>query len=654
MLNFVRRKASKWVAVAILFLVLLAMVVTGFGTDGMGGLGGLAGSGGPTGDTLATVDGRKITDPEVTDLVNRQFSQARQQQPNLTLAAFIESGAYEQLVNQLVVGAAIENFGRAQGLVVSRQMVDREIVNIPAFRNFAGQFDENLFRQQLNAQRMTEAQVRDDITRSLMQRQLLAPIALGARSSDGIAREYANLLLERRRGTIGVVPVELVTQGINPSDADVAAYYTRNRTRLSIPERRVVRYAMIGREQIAAQAAATDAEVQAYYREHQAEYGPRQTRSLQQVVLPDQAAANAFVQRVRGGTPFADAASAAGFSAQDITFTSQTQQQFTEATNADVARQAFAAAQDAVVGPIRTEFGFNVVKVVGIENSAARPLANVRVEIAQAIEQRKTADLLSALVARVEDAVADGSNLEEVARTNNLQMVTTPPITAAGQAPGQTFIIPPQLQPMVRAAFDIDPDDPEPVVETVEEGRRFVLVGIDRVVPSAPPPLAQIRDQVRAMLIREQALGRARQVAQGIVDRLNRGTAPAQAFAGANVSGLPAPRPIDMRRMEISRGGQQVPPPLLAMFSLPQGRGRIVPAPNGAGWFVVFHAERTAGDASQQPQLITTTRNEFSNSAADEFAQQFARAVELRGNVQRNAEAIQRTRARLSGEAVAQ
>src|SRR5690606_24716181 len=136
--------------------------------------------------------------------------------------------------------------------------------------------------------------------------------------------------------------------------------------------------------------------------------------------------------------------------------------------------------------------------------------------------------------------------------------------------------------------------------------------------------------------------------------RLNRGTAPAQAFAGANVSGLPAPRSIDMRRMEISSGGQQVPPPLLAMFSLPQGRGRIVPAPNGAGWFVVFHAERTAGDASQQPQLITTTRNEFSNSAADEFAQQFARAVELRGNVQRNAEAIQRTRARLSGEAVAQ
>ena len=39
-------------------------------------------------------------------------------------------------------------------------MVDREIVNIPAFRNFAGQFDEATFRQALQGQNITEAQLR--------------------------------------------------------------------------------------------------------------------------------------------------------------------------------------------------------------------------------------------------------------------------------------------------------------------------------------------------------------------------------------------------------------------------------------------------------------------------------------------------------------
>ncbi|MDQ8757966.1 SurA N-terminal domain-containing protein [Sphingosinicella sp. LHD-64] len=650
MLAFARKKASKWIAIALLGLVLVAMVVTGFGTDGMGGLGGLGG-GGQSGERLARVDGRSVTEPELNDLINRQFNQARQQQPTLTMAAFLEMGAFEGLLNQLVTGAAIQGFGEGQGLTVSQRMVDREIVNIPAFRNFTGQFDENTFRQALQSQNITEAALRQDISRALMQRQLLGPIALGARAPDGVAREYANLLLERRRGTIGVVPAELLAQGINPTDAQIAAFYTRNRSRFALPERRVVRYAMIGRERIAAQARATDAEIAAYYRENQAQFGPSQTRSLQQVVLPDQNAANAFVQRVRGGASFADAAAQAGFSAQDITFPSQSQQQFTEASSADVARQAFAAAQDALVGPVRTELGFHVVRVVAIENSPARPLQNVRAEIAQAIEQRKTADLMSALVTRVEDGLAERSSMEEVARANGLQLVTTPPITAAGQVIGQTWVLPPELQPLLRAAFEIDPEDPEPVVETVTPNERFALVGVDRVIPSAAPPLVQIRDQVRAAVMQELALARARQVAQGIVDQINRGTAPAQAFSAAQPR-IPAPQSVDMRRLEISRGGQQVPPPLLALFTLPQGRARIVPAPNGAGWFIVHHAERTAGDASEQPQLIATTRNEFSSSAAEEMAQQFARAVEARTQVERNQDAIQRMRARLAGNAL--
>ena len=50
-----------------------------------------------------------------------------------------------------------------------------------------------------------------------------------------------------------------------------------------------------------------------------------------------------------------------------------------------------------------------------------------------------------------------------------------------------------------------------------------------------------------------------------------------------------------MRRLEISRANQQVPPPLLTLFSLPQGRARVLAAPERSGWFVVLHAQRTPG-----------------------------------------------------------
>lgn len=646
MLASVRKSARSWAAAAILFIALVAIVITGFGTGGLGGIDALSGKAG-SGDALATVAGRRLEEQQVNQVINREYSDARQQQPELPMATFLAS-AFNPIVDQLILALAVQDFGEDQGLVVSQRMIDREIVNIPAFHNVAGQFDQNIFQQALQQRGVTEAELRDDIRKSLMQRQLLAPIARGAAAPEGLAREYANLLLERRRGAIGVVPTELLREGITATDAEVAAYFQANRARFTIPERRVIKYAMIGAEQIAGQARATDAEIAAYYRENQATYGPRETRDLYSIVLPDQAAAQRFAASVRGGAAFTAAAQQAGFAPADITVNNQSREQFAGVTSAEVATAAFGAAQGAVAGPVRSPLGFHVVQVQRINRTEPRSLESVRGEIVQAIEQRKRADALATLVGRVEDQLADGASIEDVARAERLQLVTTPPITSTGQSPDQPFVFPPEMQPLLRSAFELDPEDPEPVVEQIVPNERFALIGLDRVVPAAPPPLAQIKDQVRQALIQQKALTRARGIADQIAQRINGGMAPAQAFAQAGVR-LPAPETVEMQRLEIARGGQQVPPPLLTLFSLPQGRARVLEAPNGAGWFVVHHAQRTPGNASTQPQLIATTRTEFSSSAAGELAEQFARAVEKAVEVERNQAAIEATRQRLLG-----
>ena len=368
MLSFARKKLSRWLAIGLLGFVLIAMVITGFGTDGMGGLGAVGG-GAQAPTTLAEVGDSTITEQEFSDILTRQFQQARQQQPTLDMATFLASGAFDQILNSMIVGAAVSEFGAEQGLVASQRMVDREIVNIPQFRNFAGQFDQATFRQALAGQNLTEAQLREDIARSLIQRQLLGPIALGGRVPEGLARQYANLLLERRQGTIGLVQASAFTQGINPSPAEVAQFYNQNRGRFMIPERRVVRFAMIGPDQIAAAAQATEQEIQAYYRQNAARYGPGETRTLQHLVLQDQRAAQAAVQQLRGGASFADVASRAGFAASDLTYPNLTQAAFAGQAAPEIAQAAFAAnaAQGAVVGPIAAQGTFHVVRVEAIQ-----------------------------------------------------------------------------------------------------------------------------------------------------------------------------------------------------------------------------------------------------------------------------------------------
>lgn len=645
MLAIFRKGITAKIFIGVLALGLFAIVITGFGTGGIGGLDSLAPTG--RGDTLASVEGRSLTEQEASDVINRQYVQARREQPDLDMGAFLNE-AYEPLVSQLIVGLALQAFGEAQGLVVTPRMIDREIVNIPAFRNFTGQFDEATFRQALQSQNVTEAQLREDIGRQLMQRQLLGPVARGAFVPEGIAREYANLLLERRRGTIGMVPTEAMRAGIEPTPQQLAQFYQRSRARFTIPERRVVQYAMFGPEQVAEAARATEPEIAEFYRRNTAQFGPRETRTVQSIVLTDQAAAQAFVQRVRGGASFVDAAGQAGFSASDVTFADQTREQFAEEVPEAVANAAFSAPQGELAGPIRSDLGFHVVRVERIARTPGRPLAAVRDEIAQAIQQRKLGDALNDLVGRLEDRIADGASLVEAARAERLEVVTTPPITAAGQVPGQQWPMPPELQGMLTNAFEIDAEEPEPVIEEVVANQRFALLGLERVIPATVPPLAEIQAQVRETYIRQRAIERGRQVADQIVARIQGGMSPSQAFAQAQPR-IEAPRAVNLQRLEISQSGQQAPAALVTLFSIPQGQAQIMAGPNGVGWIIVHHAERTPGNVADRPELIATTRAEFANSAAEELAQQFARAIELASEVERNEEAMQRTRRRLLG-----
>lgn len=652
MISNFRKSLRSWATIGLLLLALIAIVVTGFGTGGFGGIDSLGGGKSSDGSpTLATVEGKAITATQVNDLVNRAFIRARQQQPTLDMATFLAQDTYNQVLEQTIMAHAIEAFANRQGIVISRTMVDREIANIPAFRNLTGQFDENVFRQQLQTLNLTEAKLREDIMQSLVQRQLLGPVALGGRVPDGVAREYANLLLERRTGMIAVVPTELVASTINPTDAEIAAYYNSHRAAFTIPERRVIKYAVIGPEQAANVPAATEAEIAAVYRASPLRFGARETRTIQSIVLPSQQAANAFAAQVRGGTSFVAAAQQAGFAAADVTFTDQTRTQFAGVTNPAIAASAFSAAQGAVVGPTRSELGYHVVRVDHITTVAARPLETVRGEITAFINQRKRAEALATLVQQSEEQLSNGASFEEVARAHGLTIVTTPPVTATGQAVGGApWTAPPELAPLLRAAFDIDPDDPEPAIETITANQRFAMVGINRVVPAAPAPLAEITQQVRAALVQERARQATRQIADRIVQRINSGTPPAQAFAEAQPR-ITNARQVDLRRGEINRQGQETPPPLLVLFSLPQGRARVVPAENNAGWFIVVHQTRTPGDASTNTALIQQVHTQFNRGVSEEMAQQMARAIQLRSEVVRNEAAIATARQQLSGNA---
>ena len=645
MFSFFRRGITAKIMLIFLGLALFAMVVTGFGTGG-GGLGDIGGLGG---STVAKVDGEAITAKQVTDQAQQALERARQQQPELDMARFVSGGALEEITNQMIDLAATVSFARDQGLAVSKRMIDAEIARIPQFRNLAGEFDRAAFDELLRQEGITEQQLREDIAGRLLQRQLLLPMVSSAHVPQTIANQYASLLLEQRTGMIGVVPTQAMGPGREPTDQEVAAFYNENKARYTIPERRVLRYATFGPEQVAAQAKATDQEIQAAYRQNPA-YQARETRRLSQVILPDEPAARAFAQKLAGGTGFAQAASQAGFAPADTSLGEQSKEAFTRLANAAVANAAFSAAEGATTAPIRSELGWHIVRVDDVTTEPARPLGEVRGEIAAQIEQQKTQNALTDFAAAIEEAIADGQSLEEVARARGLELRETPPITATGQAPGNAEWRPTaEIAPLLESGFQLEPGD-EPVIETIAENERFALLSVGSVTQAAAPPLAQIAPRVKADLIGRRASERARAVAASIAAKINSGTPPAEAFREAEVE-LPAPQPVKAVRREIAREGGQVPPPLRMLFSLPKGKARLVPAPNGQGWFVVALQEVVPGDASKEPAIAEALRGEFANILGNEYGEQFTAAVRAEAEVKRNEDALQKLKSELTGGA---
>ncbi|HEX8223362.1 MAG TPA: peptidyl-prolyl cis-trans isomerase [Allosphingosinicella sp.] len=642
MLSSFRRGLMAKLMLGVLFLTLVAMVITGFGTGG-GGLGDL---GGLRAGTVASVEGEKITGERLRDETQRQFERVRREQPELDLAAFLSRGSMEEVLDQLLDLTAITVFGREQGLGVSREMIDRDIAGVPAFQDLTGRFDDATFRRVLAQERLTEQQLRDDLQARLIQRQLVLPVAGSAYVPNAIAQQYASLLLEQRSGIVGAVPSAAMGTGAEPTEAELTAFYRTSQARYTIPERRVLRYALFGAEQVAAASQATDAEIQAAYRQNPA-YAARETRSLSQVVLQNEAAARAFAQKVAGGTAFAAAALQAGYGPADTALGVNTREALAGKSSPQVAAAAFAAAKGATVGPIRSPFGWHVLRVDDVVVNPARPLAAVRGDIAAQIQQRKAADAISDLAARIEEAIGDGSSFEEIVAAQKLAIVETPPVTARGAAPDNPgWQAPAELQPLLEGAFAVEPGD-DPAVETVQENQRYALVAVARAIPAAAPPLARIRDRVKADLIARRASERARAVATAIVAKINAGTAPAQAFASAGVK-LPPVQPLTATRRDIARQNAQVPPPMAMMFSLPRGKARLLPAPDGRGWFVVYLERIVPGDARREPGLIEAVRGQFAQILGDEYARQFTGAIRSSLEVKRNDEAVRKLRTELT------
>ncbi len=642
MLASFRRLSKSKIGTGIMAAVLLA-ILAGFALADLSNFGtGIPGFGLGS-STLAKVGGEEITEKEMSDAMERHLSQVRQQNPNADYRSIV--GDVDPLLAEMVDQGAIIAFTDKYGFAISKRLIDAEIANLPGVRGLNGKPSVQGYQQLLAQNRLTDAQVRRQLAAQIAARYLLLPLSAVARVPVGVAAPYAQMLLEEREGQAAVVPFTAFTADLKPTDADVQRYYTANHNRYMVPEQRVVRFARIGPEQVA-NVSATDQEIEAYYKANQTVYATKDTRDLTQVVVPDQATANAIAARAKAGAKLAAAAAPAGANAAVSSPMGQTREAYAAVAGAKVAAAAFSAPSGAIVGPVQSDFGWTVIKVESVKTIGGKSLAAAKAEIAAKLTEEKRKEALEDLVDKVQDSVEGGSNFSEVAAESKLPVTTTPLVMANGTSRADpAYKLPPELAAALKSGFDIAPSD-QPEVASLPDKSGYVMVSPSEVVAAAPEPLAKIRDRVVGDWTAAQGLARARTAAAGIAARASQGMSLADAVKQSGAA-LPI-QPLKARRVEIAQANPQAVGPLRALFSLSAGKARMVPDAQGRGFFVVKVDKINPANSLAALPLIGQMRGELQQATSDDYARQFVSAIREDIKVRRNESAIQALKRRFA------
>jgi peptidyl-prolyl cis-trans isomerase D len=645
MISLLRRLVNSTVG-KVIFLLMLVGIALSFAMADVTSLGhsfSFAGSR----DFAARVDGETMSAADLESAIRRGYRNAQRQNPALTLEQFIAQGGATQVYDEQVSSMTLRAYARRSGLVPSKTQVDTLIASIPAFQDAAGKFSQDAYRTLLQREGYTDKSLREELSLQIIRNQLMAPSISATKFPTDMTVPYVALLLESRSGRIAVVPSELLAPRTAPDAKTLAAFYARNGARFALPEARRLRYAVIDEQRFADAAKPTEAEIAASYRQNQATYGASEKRALRQLILPTEAAARAVADKVRGGQTLSQAAQTTGLAVSDVPATARAA--LASATSDAIATQAFAAAQGALVGPVKGPLGWQLFEVASILKSPARTLDQVRGEIAGQIAARKEAQLLGDFTGKIDDQIGEGSTFDELAKANGLSVVTTGLLAADGQPIGGGQPADADSRALLRAAFAME-EDAEPQLVPIVADKRIALLDVAEVRASAPPPLDQVRAEVTRAWALDQGQRRARQIAETIRAAVTRGTPLEQALTAAGAP-LPPVRPVTASRADIARAGGQVPPALALLFSMRKGSVKALALPQDQGYLLIQLDQLRTTDPRTQPALLEDTRGQLARIAGEEYAEQLARSFEAQVGTERNPAVLAKVIASLRGGA---
>ena len=343
----------------------------------------------------------------------------------------------ESMIRERLVDLYLEE----AGYQISETQLTAAIQRVPDFM-VNGVFDLDTAETLLAQNGLTTATFRNTQRSQLRLEQLRRAIGGTALVTPAQYRRYLNLVAEQRLVSIATFDIVSAAAEVEISEEQILAYYADNDTLYLLPETASIEYIEINRTDIADNIDISEDVLNEYYLDSQSRYMQDEQRQARHILVlsgDDDVAAEATAQdlmaRIQAGESFEELA--AEFSADGTTAAqggdlgARTRPQLSD----ELGSAVFTMAVGELSGPIKSEFGYHIVRLDEVLEQGPLPLDQVRGELLSELRDRETEGLYRDMARAASDALFESSDMQTIADAVELYVRTADGVQRTNAGP---------------------------------------------------------------------------------------------------------------------------------------------------------------------------------------------------------------------------
>lgn len=482
------------------------------------------------------VNGERIAIERVREAYQRQLADLSKAYPEEIPEAIktqVQDTLIEQFVNTSLIGQAVHD----QRYTVSDEQVRQAIRQLPYFQ-VGGQFSPELYFSTLKGRNITPEQFEADERADLATRQLEQALGLSAFATLPEVERTAVLQGEKREFSALVLPFERFLNSSHPDEAALKTYYSAHKESFKSPDTVALSYVELKLDE--ASSHPTEATLQAYYDTIKARFSEAEKRHARHILIkvganPAEALAKAKDIYAKASAPNADFDKLARQYSEDTGSAQQggdlglAEKSFFVGPFADA---MFSMKAGEIKGPVKSEFGYHIIKLEEIVPGKIADFAKVRAEVEAEYRKNESERQFNERQEQLERLAFESSgSLSPLAKALNTNITQVADFHEG--ITGNPVLSNPKV---LQAAFSADVlggQNSRPI--EIGQGDVVVL----RVSDRRPPSVLEfdaVKEKVTELVRREMAVTRLKAASQEIIKQVSAGQSLDAAVAAVAVS----------------------------------------------------------------------------------------------------------------------